>query len=105
FLSRKINYIMSAGARSFGFGLKAFKRFPELVPLVSILSAACLGGTGFIVYSLATKPDVRVIKSKGPAYEDVNPTENRKLVQVNKDHYQPIPELEELRKEIGHYKP
>ncbi|BFZ25784.1 hypothetical protein BsWGS_28822 [Bradybaena similaris] len=96
---------MSAGARSFGFGLKALKRYPELLPLVGIISAACIGGTSFIFYSLATKPDVRVVKSRGPAYEDVSPTDSRKLVHFHKDQYKPIPELEELRKEIGHYRP
>lgn len=27
------------------------------------------------------------------------------LIQVHKDQYKPIPELEELRKEIGYYRP
>ncbi|RUS78102.1 hypothetical protein EGW08_014146 [Elysia chlorotica] len=75
-----------------------------LVPLVSIISTACLGCCSFMVYALATKPDVRVVKSRGPAFEDVGPLETRKLINLNKEKYQFFPEIQALRKEIGSYK-
>ncbi|KAK3790561.1 hypothetical protein RRG08_010608 [Elysia crispata] len=93
-----------ATLKTFGFGLRAFKKYPELVPLVSIISTAVIGCCSFMGYALATKPDVRVIKSKGPAFEDVGPLETRKLVNLNKDKYQIFPEVEALRREIGSYK-
>ncbi|CAL1547445.1 unnamed protein product [Lymnaea stagnalis] len=90
--------------KTFGFGLRAFKKYPELIPLVGIITTACVGCAAFMGYALATKPDVRVVKSRGPAYEDVGPTESRKLIELNRTKYQPIPELVNLRKEIGSYK-
>ncbi|GFR72150.1 normal mucosa of esophagus-specific gene 1 protein [Elysia marginata] len=94
----------SPSLKTFGFGLRALKKYPELVPLVSIISTACFGCCSFMAYSLATKPDVRVIKSKGPAFEDVGPLEMRKLLNLNTAKYQIFPEVEALRKEIGSYK-
>ncbi|XP_076439226.1 normal mucosa of esophagus-specific gene 1 protein-like [Babylonia areolata] len=91
--------------RPFGFGLRAFKKFPELIPLAAIISTACLGAASFVGYALVTKPDVRVNKSSElPPWERVKPTEPRKMRVVNKDVYKPIPELEQLRREIGSYK-
>ncbi|CAG5116190.1 unnamed protein product [Candidula unifasciata] len=75
-----------------------------MVPLVGIISAACVGASAFVWYAVATKPDVRVVKSRGPAYEDVLPTESRKMINLDRTKYQPIPELQALRKEIGSYK-
>ncbi|GFN93184.1 normal mucosa of esophagus-specific gene 1 protein [Plakobranchus ocellatus] len=90
--------------KTFGFGLRAFKKFPELIPLVTIVGGACTACCTFMGYALATKPDVRVIKSKGPAFEDVGPLESRKLYNMNREKYQSFPEVEQLRKEIGSYK-
>ncbi|BFZ13596.1 hypothetical protein BsWGS_16635 [Bradybaena similaris] len=95
---------MSSGVKTFGFGLVAMKKFPELIPLVGIIGGACVMASAFIGYALATKPDVRVVKSRGPAYEDVLPTESRKIINLDRTKYQPIPELQQLRKEIGSYK-
>lgn len=36
-------------------------------------------------------------------YEMVKPTESRKMININQK-YEPIPELVELKKEIGSYK-
>ncbi|XP_076439257.1 normal mucosa of esophagus-specific gene 1 protein-like isoform X1 [Babylonia areolata] len=92
--------------KTFGFGMHAFKKYPELIPLASILTTACFGATMFVLYSLATKPDVRVFKSSDlPPWERVQPTEARKLRVVNRKVYKPIPELEELKQEIGSYRP
>lgn len=98
---------MAAGSnamRSFGFGMRAFKKYPELIPLVGIISTACVGCAGFMGYALATKPDVRLVKSRGPAYEAVEPTETRKMINLNRQKYREIPELQQLKKEIGSYK-
>ncbi|GLT13010.1 hypothetical protein GCM10007928_52550 [Sulfitobacter porphyrae] len=57
-------------------------------------------------YALVTKPDVRINKTSDlPPWERVAPTESRKFRIVNKSVYKPIPELEQLREEIGSYKP
>lgn len=91
--------------RRFGFGLRAFKKFPELIPLAAIISTACVGAASFMAYALATKPDVRVNKSSDlPPWERVKATEPRKMVVMNQK-YLPIPELEKLKKEIGSYRP
>lgn len=96
---------MDSYQRTFGFGMRAFKKFPELVPLAAIISTACLGAATFVGYSLVTKPDVRIVKSSElPPWERVQPTEPRKMRVVNKNVYQSNPELEQLRKEIGSYK-
>ncbi|PVD36559.1 hypothetical protein C0Q70_03544 [Pomacea canaliculata] len=88
----------------FGFGMRAFKKFPELIPLATIISTACVGACCFMAYALATKPDVRVVKSSElPPWEKVAPTERRKMIVMNQK-YEPIPELEQLRREIGSYK-
>jgi hypothetical protein len=95
---------MSGSLRTFGFGLGALKKYPELVPLVGIIGGACVMASAFVCYAVATKPDVRVVKSRGPAWEDVRATESRKMIDLNKAKYRVIPELESLRKEIGSYK-
>jgi hypothetical protein len=90
--------------RTFGFGLVALKKFPELIPLVSILGVACAGATFYTIYSVTTKTDVVVNKGQEvPPWEKVNPETPQKFLTFNQK-YQKIPELEELRKEIGSYK-
>ncbi|XP_046334928.1 normal mucosa of esophagus-specific gene 1 protein-like [Haliotis cracherodii] len=89
---------------AFGFGMRAFKRFPELIPLCVIIGGACVGACSFMGYALYTKPDVRINKSDAvPPWEKVRATECRKMVTLNQK-YIPIPELEKLREEIGSYK-
>ncbi|KAK7497757.1 hypothetical protein BaRGS_00010891 [Batillaria attramentaria] len=91
--------------RTFGFGLRAFKRFPELIPLAAIISTTCVGAVSFMGYALATKPDVRLNKNSSlPPWERVKPTEKRKIFVMNQK-YAPIPELERLKGEIGSYRP
>ncbi|XP_052832266.1 normal mucosa of esophagus-specific gene 1 protein isoform X2 [Octopus bimaculoides] len=90
--------------KSFGFGLRTFKRFPELLPLVGFITFAVTMGSSFAVYSLLTKPDVRLFgRDTEMPYDLVKPTESRKLVNIN-EKYVPIPELEQLKKEIGSFK-
>ncbi|KAL8562149.1 hypothetical protein ACOMHN_041984 [Nucella lapillus] len=69
------------------------------------MTTACVGAACFIGYSLATKPDVRLVKSSElPPWERVLPTEPRKMHVVDRKMYQSNPELEQLRQEIGSYK-
>ncbi|GAB1609087.1 hypothetical protein Ahia01_001194100, partial [Argonauta hians] len=90
--------------KSFGFGLRVFKRSPELLPLAGFIGFAVTMGTSFVVYSLLTKPDVRLYgRNTLMPYDKVKPTESRKLVNIN-EKYEPIPELEQLKKEIGSFK-
>lgn len=97
---------MAANPKTFGFGMRAFKKFPELIPLAAIISTACAGAAFFMGYALVTKPDVRINKSSElPPWERVGATESRKFRVVNKNVYKPIPELEQLRAEIGSYRP
>ncbi|KAL8562150.1 hypothetical protein ACOMHN_041985 [Nucella lapillus] len=96
---------MDSYQKTFGFGMRAFTKFPELIPLAAIIGAACVGAASFVGYALATKPDVRIMKSSElPPWERVQATEPRKMRVVNKNVYQSVPELEQLRKEIGSYK-
>ncbi|KAL5019813.1 hypothetical protein ScPMuIL_002705 [Solemya velum] len=86
------------------FGLKALKRYPELLPIVFCVSVPVIGGLIYIGYGLATKSDVRINKSgKTPDWENVEYGKNQKLLHFNQE-YRSIPELEKLRKEIGSYK-
>jgi hypothetical protein len=80
------------------------KRY-ELIPLVGVVSLACGMGLTYSLYSLYQKPDVMLAKSSRvvPPWEQVDPEKKQKFLTINM-RYQKIPELEELRKEIGSYK-
>lgn len=95
------------GPWGFGFGLRAMKNFPELIPLVSILSGACVMAASYIGYALYQKPDVTVnkttSKAEGKPWERINPLQTQKLLTFNQ-RYERNNELEQLRKEIGSYK-
>ncbi|KAH9502233.1 hypothetical protein Btru_070488 [Bulinus truncatus] len=85
---------------SFGFELKTFKKYPELIPLVGIMSFACIGAASYILYMAATKPDARFNRSLGPPHEEVSPTECRKLICMNPEAYRPIAELEAIKHDL-----
>ncbi|GAB1609086.1 hypothetical protein Ahia01_001194000 [Argonauta hians] len=90
--------------KSFGFGLGLFKRNPELIPLACFTAFAASMATSMMIYSITRKPDVRVFgRDTIMPYDLVKPTESRKLLNIN-EKYEPIPELEQLKKEIGSYK-
>lgn len=91
--------------KPFGFGMKAMKKFPELIPLVSILGFACSMAAAYIGYSLYQKSDVIVTKNSrvNHPWERVNPEQAQKLLTLN-IKYEKNPELEALRKEIGSFK-
>jgi hypothetical protein len=33
----------------------------QLIPLASIIGTACVGASAFVIYALATKPDVQYV--------------------------------------------
>lgn len=92
--------------KTFGFGISALRKYPELIPLVSVVSFAIGFATVFSFYSLRKKPDVQVVRGHGhkTVWENVKPTEKRKLRVVNPDVYKPIPQVESMKREIGSYK-
>ncbi|XP_041356252.1 normal mucosa of esophagus-specific gene 1 protein-like [Gigantopelta aegis] len=86
------------------FVVRTFKSYPELVPLASFIGLAVGGGIVSIVYSIFTKSDVIVNKNKEtPPWELIKGDQDRKLFTINQK-YKEIPELEELKKDIGSYK-
>lgn len=93
--------------KTFGFGLKAFKTYPELIPVVSICSVAVMMATCMTLHALRKKTDVRILRgnNKPAPWEEIAPTEKRKLRIVNPKVYRQNKELEQLRREIGSYKP
>jgi len=93
-----------ARLRTFGFGAAAFKKYWELLPLGVIIGTACVGVASFSVYAATCKNDVVINKKREiPPWERSHPERPSKLVTINQK-YEKIPELEELRKEIGSYK-
>jgi len=87
------------------FSWKILRTKYELIPLVAALSLGCGMAVSYSVYSLWQKSDVR-LNRKGhtsPPWEEVDPEKRQKLVVFN-TKYEKIPELEQLRKEIGSYK-
>jgi len=92
--------------KTFGFGMAGLKKYPELLPIVSILGVACLGAAAFTGYSLLKKSDVemRLVGGAIPRFERVDPTKSQKFMSPKGTKFQAIPELEALKKEIGSYK-
>ncbi|CAH1789730.1 unnamed protein product [Owenia fusiformis] len=92
--------------KNFGFGLRAMKNHTCLIPLVGIIGFACgMCGT-YCLYAMATKPDVRLQKSKKhiPTYEEVEAGEIRKIMEPSPQKYTYDPEILKLRREMGTYK-
>ncbi|KAK7095744.1 hypothetical protein V1264_005113 [Littorina saxatilis] len=96
---------MANYGRTFGFGMQAFKKYPELIPLATITGTACVGAAGYVAYALTTKPDVRFNKSSElPPWERVRPNESRKMRVVNRSVYRADPEVQQLRDEINSFR-
>ncbi|KAK7096291.1 normal mucosa of esophagus-specific gene 1 protein-like [Littorina saxatilis] len=94
-------------AKTFGFGINALKTHPELIPVVVVVSVAVGGCMAFMGYSLLKKPDIEFVRRHGnipSAWESVKPDEKRKLRVVKPELYKPIPEVEQLKRDIGSYK-
>lgn len=88
------------------FGLSIIKSKYELVPLLGVLSLACVGAVGYSTYSLLTKSDVSLSKKERniPRFENVDPEKSQKLWNTGATRPGRNPELDALRKEIGSYK-
>ncbi|GFN88739.1 hypothetical protein PoB_001524500 [Plakobranchus ocellatus] len=81
---------------TYSFRFSTFKKFPELIPMVGIVGFVLTIGVAHI-YHLTQAPDVRIVRSRGPAHEDIGPTHKFKYRIHNPDLYRPIAELEELK--------
>uniref|UniRef100_A0A646QCF6 Normal mucosa of esophagus-specific 1 protein n=1 Tax=Hemiscolopendra marginata TaxID=943146 RepID=A0A646QCF6_9MYRI len=94
----------SAGdhGKTFGFGFRALKKYPEIIPLVGIIGVACVGVVAYSIYCF-TKSDVILDRSKAPPWERINPEQPQKLLVVQQE-YKKNPELEKLKREMGDYK-
>ncbi|KAK3772318.1 hypothetical protein RRG08_018310 [Elysia crispata] len=81
---------------TFGFRLSTFKKYPELIPIVGIVSAVVTMGLTHL-YHLTQAPDVRFVRSRGPPHEDIGPRHKSHYHTPHPDRYRPIAELEELK--------
>nr|XP_037278591.1 normal mucosa of esophagus-specific gene 1 protein-like [Rhipicephalus microplus] len=85
------------------FGLYAFRRHKEVIPLVAIISVATIGCIAFSMYTM-TKPDVQFSrKDKIPSWMRYSPDKTQKLYTTNENWKldERTIEVEKLRKEIG----
>ncbi|XP_013794661.1 normal mucosa of esophagus-specific gene 1 protein-like [Limulus polyphemus] len=96
----KSSPIPHSQVKTFGFGFRAMRNKPEIIPLVTILTTACVGVAAYCVYALSQKSDVIINRKKLPPWERVDPETPQKLFTVHQE-YKKIPELEALKKEIG----
>ncbi|XP_064106082.1 uncharacterized protein LOC135215408 [Macrobrachium nipponense] len=71
----------NAGVKSYGFGVKAFKRYPEIIPLVTIMGIATVGVSAFSLYALFKKTDVQINRSDLARWEtiDVNKPQKSRI--------------------------
>lgn len=88
-------------SKSIGFGKITLKKFPELTPLVTFVCTGALLCAVYSFFALYQKSDVRFNKLHEIApWERIDPSKSQKIVDVEQK-YEPIPEIEQLRKEIG----
>ncbi|XP_005107304.1 uncharacterized protein LOC101856373 [Aplysia californica] len=85
-----------------GFGPRAFGKYPEIIPLFVIVCIPISLGIATGYRLMANGTDVRLVKSRGPPHEDVGPSRCRKWINYNPEKYAPIPELEEVKKDVRH---
>jgi hypothetical protein len=87
------------------FGARVLKSKYELLPLVGCLGFAAAIAAVYGVYALYQKSDVWINKKTTdiPPWEVVDPEKSAKFLTFNQK-YQKIPELEQLKAEIGSYK-
>ncbi|XP_050717347.1 uncharacterized protein LOC126999036 isoform X2 [Eriocheir sinensis] len=67
--------------RSIGFSMQAFKRYPEIIPLVSILGAAMVGLSVWSGYALLTKSDVKLRRSELSRWDTIQVDQPQKVSQ------------------------
>jgi len=97
---------MSAVARkSFQlFGLNTLRKYPELMPLVGIMSFAGTMCGAFCIYATVQKPDVMISRGSHTfPWDHVNPEQPQKFL-AREQKYSRIPEKDKLYEEIGVYK-
>ncbi|XP_066967719.1 uncharacterized protein [Macrobrachium rosenbergii] len=70
---------INAGAKSFGFGLKALKRYPEIIPLITIMGVATVGVSAFSLYALFKKTDVQINRSDFARWETIDVNKPQKV--------------------------
>ncbi|XP_076310001.1 normal mucosa of esophagus-specific gene 1 protein-like [Tachypleus tridentatus] len=97
----KPSAISHSEMKSFAFGFRAMRKKPEIIPLIAIMTTACVGVAAYCVYALSQKSDVMIDRRKQqPPWERVNPETPQKLFTVNQE-YKKIPELESLKRDLG----
>lgn len=86
--------------KSYGFGLKALKKFPEVLPLVSIMGVATVGVSAFCLYALFEKTDVQINRTDLARWDKIDVNQPQKLVTLNQS-YGEDPKITALKKEIA----
>merc|ERR1711976_5231 len=98
-ISSQKNFIMPVP-----FTLEAWKQKLRFFPsLRAILFFNVVSGTlasAYVTYAMLYKLDVRLFKNSVPRFEAIDPSKPQKLMTVNQK-WEPIPELEQLKREIG----
>lgn len=85
------------------FTWRILKKKYDLWPLITFIGLGCAMGAVFSVYSVVQKPDVRLNRwALVPPWEEVDPEKAQRIL-TYKQKYQKIPEVEQLRREIGSY--
>ncbi|XP_042860949.1 uncharacterized protein LOC122246437 isoform X1 [Penaeus japonicus] len=72
--------------KSYGFGLKALKKFPEVLPLVSIMGVATVGVGAFCLYALFEKTDVKINRSELARWDTIDVNQPQKVRQASDRH-------------------
>ncbi|XP_069189534.1 normal mucosa of esophagus-specific gene 1 protein isoform X2 [Procambarus clarkii] len=96
----RITTMVGQDIRSPGFGLHALKRFPEIVPLVSIMGIAIVGVSTWCGYALMTKTDVKLNRNDLSRWDKIDVNKPQKLLTVNQQ-YGENPEITALKKELA----
>ncbi|XP_014666213.1 PREDICTED: normal mucosa of esophagus-specific gene 1 protein-like [Priapulus caudatus] len=91
---------MNSGMKTFGFGLRAMKKHPEIIPVTVILGIACTGAIAYPIYSLFFKTDVTIDGGRTARWDSVNPEKPQKFLTFGQE-YKSNPEVEKLRAEIA----
>lgn len=86
--------------KSFAFGFKAMKKYPELLPLVTIMGVAVAGVAGFSIYSLFAKIDVQLDKSDAARWETIDLNKPSKFITYNQK-YGEDPAITALKQEVS----
>ncbi|XP_068233188.1 normal mucosa of esophagus-specific gene 1 protein-like [Palaemon carinicauda] len=91
---------MDYGVKTVGFGWKAFKKFPEIIPLVTIMGVATVGVSAFSLYSLFCKTDVQINRDELARWQTIDVNKPQKFLTINQT-YGEDPAITALKKEIN----